>query len=160
MEMTREEIVSSYRQAKDKKNQLGVLADLNCATREQIKKELMAGGGMHQELPRAPRRTQAEIDTDLIAKTKQPVIEQLKDLAKEGALHVPQASTKPQPVRVFRDTLLIPEAVEKILKERVSYIESDIQVIDSNIKRMEDRQIALQNEAIEIKQFLGLPKLG
>lgn len=38
MEMGHEEIKISYRNAKQKKKQLGILADLNCCSREEIKK--------------------------------------------------------------------------------------------------------------------------
>lgn len=38
MEMGNEEIKSSYRNAKHPKKQIGILADLNCCSREEIKK--------------------------------------------------------------------------------------------------------------------------
>lgn len=44
MQMTNEEIVRSYREAKHKKEQVGILADLNACTRGQIIDILRAGG--------------------------------------------------------------------------------------------------------------------
>lgn len=40
MEMNENEIVRSYRESKDKKQQIGILADMNCCEPEQIKEIL------------------------------------------------------------------------------------------------------------------------
>lgn len=57
MEMSNEEIVRSYREAKDKAVQLGILADLNCCSKEYIKQILREGGISPQQLPRTSRKT-------------------------------------------------------------------------------------------------------
>ena len=44
MQMTNEEIVRSYKEAKHKKEQVGILAELNACTRSQIIEILRAGG--------------------------------------------------------------------------------------------------------------------
>ena len=44
LQMTPEEIVRSYREAKDKAAQVGILADLNLCPREMICKILVEGG--------------------------------------------------------------------------------------------------------------------
>ena len=44
MQMTNEEIVRSYKEAKHKKEQVGILAELNTCTRDQIIDILRAGG--------------------------------------------------------------------------------------------------------------------
>ncbi len=58
MEMTAHEIVRSYKEAKDKKKQVGILAQLNLCTPEDIKKILVEGGINGRELPRG-KRTQS-----------------------------------------------------------------------------------------------------
>lgn len=58
MEMTAHEIVRSYKKAKDKKKQVGILAQLNLCTPEDIKKILVEGGISWRELPRG-KRTQS-----------------------------------------------------------------------------------------------------
>lgn len=58
MEMTAHEIVRSYKEAKDKKKQVGILAQLNLCTPEDIKKILVEGGISWRELPRG-KRTQS-----------------------------------------------------------------------------------------------------
>ena len=44
LQMTVEEIVKSYREAKDKAAQVGILADLNLCSKETIRKALVEGG--------------------------------------------------------------------------------------------------------------------
>ena len=50
--MTDEEIVRNYREAKNKREQVKILADLNCMSREEIIQILKDGGIKQQELPR------------------------------------------------------------------------------------------------------------
>ena len=46
LRMAVEEIVRSYREAKDKAAQVGILADLNLCSKETIRKALVEGGGL------------------------------------------------------------------------------------------------------------------
>ena len=55
MEMAAHEIVRSYKEAKDKKKQVSILAQLNLCTPEDIKKILVEGGINWRELPRGKR---------------------------------------------------------------------------------------------------------
>lgn len=59
MEMTASEIVRSYKEAKDKKKQVGILAQLNLCTPENIKRILIEGGVDWRELPRGKRTPKA-----------------------------------------------------------------------------------------------------
>ena len=52
--MTVDEIVTSYRQARNRQTQIGVLADLNVCTRKEIK-DLLAEAGVLE----APLRTRS-----------------------------------------------------------------------------------------------------
>lgn len=64
MEMTKEEIVKSYREAKDKRSQLCILADLNVCKEEKIREILIAGGIDGRQLPRR-RKTVIEEQTPM-----------------------------------------------------------------------------------------------
>ena len=55
MEMTTDEIVRSFREAKDRRKQVTILAELNDCSVEEIRSTLVAGGISWRELPRAPR---------------------------------------------------------------------------------------------------------
>lgn len=63
LQMTPEEIVRSYREAKDKAAQVGILADLNLCPKEMICKILVEGGVDHRQLPR-PRRKKPPTHTE------------------------------------------------------------------------------------------------
>ena len=55
MQMTTGEILLSYREAKFKKKQIGILAELNLCDRKAIIKTLIDGGVDPKELPPLPR---------------------------------------------------------------------------------------------------------
>ena len=56
MEMTNEEIVRMYLMAKDKREQIGILADLNCCKKEKIREILIDAGIDHRKLPRERKK--------------------------------------------------------------------------------------------------------
>lgn len=56
LSMTVEEIVRSYREAKDKAAQVKILAELNLVSKEEIKRILVEEGVDPRQLPRAPRK--------------------------------------------------------------------------------------------------------
>lgn len=62
--MTVEEIVTSYRQAKNQQTQIGVLADLNVCTRKEIK-ELLTEAGALQQPPESKGGRPVTFDTEL-----------------------------------------------------------------------------------------------
>lgn len=61
--MTVEEIVTSYRQAKNQRTQIGVLADLNVCTRKEIK-ELLTEAGALQQPPESKAGRPVTFDTE------------------------------------------------------------------------------------------------
>lgn len=61
--MTVEEIVTSYRQAKNQQTQIGVLADLNVCTRKEIK-ELLTEAGALQPPPESKAGRPVTFDTE------------------------------------------------------------------------------------------------
>ena len=50
--MTRAEILKSYKEAKDKKNQITILADMNICSKQEIRDELIKAGVPGEELPK------------------------------------------------------------------------------------------------------------
>ena len=65
--MTPEEIVRSYREALDKKQQLRVLADLNVCKQEVIRKVLIENGVKPQELPRQRKKSAGAVADEVKA---------------------------------------------------------------------------------------------
>lgn len=60
MQMNNAEIVKSYREAKDKKKQVSILAELNACEKEKIISILKDGGISDRELPRNRKKTESE----------------------------------------------------------------------------------------------------
>lgn len=60
MQMSEEEIVIDYKQAKNKKAQVEILADLNACSKEQIIEILKRNGISSKELPRERKKAVAE----------------------------------------------------------------------------------------------------
>ena len=86
MEMTNADIYKSWREAKDKKEQVKVLADLNCTTQEHIVEILREQGADGRLLPR--KRKPVE--------TKEPP----KIVASEPARAIIEETRRPKPRRI------------------------------------------------------------
>ena len=86
MEMTNADIYKSWREAKDKKEQVKVLADLNCTTQEHIVEILKGQGADGRLLPR--KRKPAE--------EKEPP----KTEASEPARVIIEETRRPKPRRI------------------------------------------------------------
>ena len=59
MQMSNEEIVRNYREAKDKAKQLGILAELNACDKQKIKDILTEGGIDYRSFPRSKKEKKA-----------------------------------------------------------------------------------------------------
>lgn len=81
MEMTKEEIVKNFREAKDKRMQIGILADLNECKEDKIREILIAGGIDGRQMPRR-RKTVIEEQTpmeEFEKQTREPEDTSLRD---------------------------------------------------------------------------------
>ena len=125
MMMSHEEIVRSYKNAKSKSKQIGILADLNATTKEEIKKILLIKG---VELPKAGRPK------------------------KEVATPEPKPEPKQEPVAKVLITgagnKAIPAIVRQLSQERLSEIAVKIDY-------HRDRITELECERNELKEYLG-----
>lgn len=70
MQMSNEEIVRRYKEAKDKAKQLGILSELNACDRQKIKDILAEGGIDHRQLPRSRKEKAADERTEKAERTK------------------------------------------------------------------------------------------
>lgn len=71
MEMTDFEIVSSYREAKKKKDQIEILSDLNCCSKERIIEILKENGVSPKELPRNRKKKVDTYETNTVPVAKE-----------------------------------------------------------------------------------------
>lgn len=88
--MTESEIVRNYREAKNKREQVNILADLNCCSKEEITEILLNNGVSSQELPkkRKPRKKPEESSKHSAIDTVASVLAQrIKEIDKELQEH-------------------------------------------------------------------------
>jgi len=78
MQMTNGEIVASYRQAKNKKEQVKILAELNACKNEEITEILVDGGVAANQLPRTREKKAPEKNKPIHTA---PVVEVTADTA-------------------------------------------------------------------------------
>jgi hypothetical protein len=106
MEMNENEIVRSYRESKNKKQQIGILADMNCCEPEQIKEILkkngvdLRGGNYRAKKEEAPKED---------AKADPPIPERKIEIPEE---------------QIVKDKL--PRIVRKTLEEDLDFIEEQL----------------------------------
>ena len=106
MEMNENEIVRSYRESKNKKQQIGILADMNCCEPEQIKEILkkngvdLRGGNYRAKKEEAPKED---------AKAAPPIPERKIEIPEE---------------QIVKDKL--PRIVRKTLEEDLDFIEEQL----------------------------------
>jgi hypothetical protein len=105
MEMNENEIVRSYRESKDKKQQIGILADINCCKPEQIKEILKKNG---VDLRGGNYRAKKE---------ETPKEETMKENVLERKIEIPEE-------QIVKDKL--PRIVRKTLEEDLDFIEEQL----------------------------------
>lgn len=90
MEMTKQEILRNWEGAKDKKEQIKILADLNCTDTGTIQKILVEMGVDYRRLPREKKKATAPAaeKTEAPVKQNKPTVEPRRkhDLRRMGEL--------------------------------------------------------------------------
>lgn len=75
MYMKIEEILKSYQEAKDKKNQITILADMNACSKREIKDELIKAGIPEEELPKLrANKTQEPVKITVLNPKDKPIM--------------------------------------------------------------------------------------
>lgn len=107
MEMSNHDIVKSYKEAKDKKEQIKILSQLNVCSTETIRKILIEEGIPFQSLPRQ-RKKEESVESRHDTKCENPII-------KEALHHY--LESKKKLLAVLKDEY--EKNVEKVQKEIV-----------------------------------------
>ena len=136
MYMTNEEIVKEYNEAKDKRGQIQILADMNSCKKDEIRAILAAEG---VELPKRPynRKKPAAIKTE-------GTIEPIKVTAGEIETEV---ETDP-------NMDFIPPIVTEVLERELKTLKEQIQRASQNIFVLEDIIKHNERKIDQIKQFI------
>ena len=74
MNMTRAEILKSYKEAKDKKNQIAILADMNICSKQEIRDELIKAGVPGEELPKFRDKKTEPVKVKVIHPQDKPIM--------------------------------------------------------------------------------------
>lgn len=157
--MTENEIVRDFRTAKKKREQIGILADLNACSREQIREILLRNGISEAELPSKPGRRRAE-ETEVFQQQIK------KNHAKPDGFRsrkpVPAAEPKEEKVPEIEEEILPMEEMAEPEAVHVEVSEVQHKVPESVKKACRDRiwgigqEVAeLERERRELQKFLG-----
>ena len=133
MQMTEEEIWRSYRLAKDPKKQIGILADINGASKEEIK----------QIIERCKDMQNVEQKSGLISKSEFDQLAENEPEKIEAENQLPKAD----------DGSRIPHVVFDCLKQRVDALEMYAKAAEADIR-------AYRKQQAEIEAFLKAHKVA
>ncbi len=165
MQMSEFEIVFDFKAAKKKREQIGILADMNQCSREQIREILLRNGISEEELPKKPgksRKTEPEVFQQQVKKNhakadefrpakQEPIaVEEVVPEEKEAMENkeellpwpdpVVEETSEPEPVHAeVRNE--VPEAVQKACRDRIWGIIQEV--------------AELEKEKRELQMFLG-----
>lgn len=151
MEMTNEEIVRRYRQAKNKRQQVNILAQLNCCRKDEIISILKQEGITDKQLPRSERsdkgkKKSAEPD----AETRETEITTPSESGTEPEANKPEEQkNEPHNNPADVNTLII-ENDE--LRKQLALIRLENSKLESSLKKSEIKNAVLQKQIDESKE--------
>lgn len=124
MQMSNEEIVRNYREAKDKAKQLGILAELNACDKQKIKDILTEGGIDYRSFPRSRKEKAAAPDVKQAkakpVKEKQAAVEK-KPVNTQCGGDKPTKKEEPEDRKIF-----IPEIVKQAVTEKMIQVQESM----------------------------------
>ncbi len=124
MQMSNEEIVRNYREAKDKAKQLGILAELNACDKQKIKDILTEGGIDYRSFPRSRKEKAAAPDVKQAkakpVKEKQAAVEK-KPVNTQCGGDKPTKKEEPENRKIF-----IPEIVKQAVTEKMIQVQESM----------------------------------
>lgn len=161
MQMTVEEIIRNYTEAKDKSKQIGIHADLNGCDKEKIRSILRTKG---EPLPTKgrPKKTEVKKTTwpkpdpkieDLVQKDEfespmipldttieSGIVKEITFLNRDTGEKTTQVfdETKPHEEQPIEAKLFIPEVVKGLVIEKISQIEFEITKLKLDKEELED----------------------
>lgn len=124
MQMSNEEIVKNYREAKGKAKQLGILAKLNACDEQKIKDILTEGGIDYRSFPRSRKEKAAAPDVKQAkakpVKEKQAAVEK-KPVNTQCGGDKPTKKEEPEDRKIF-----IPEIVKQAVTEKMIQVQESM----------------------------------
>lgn len=137
MEMTNNEIVRSYQSAKKKRDQIKILADLNCTTTDDIK-EILKNGGVNMPGGAHPKKAPEIVDD--ITPAVEPVQEDTFEEVNDYDFIDIEEETDPEPVKP-----VMPDIVREVLKLEIARLERNAYEVLQTYKLMEEQIDQIRN---------------
>lgn len=138
MQMTEKEIIRSYKQALNKRKQIGVLADLNACPREDIV-NILSAAGVYNKPGKKPAKKED------IPKVKRTVVKAVKS---GGVSAMPEDAKKEMDENIRRQLEEIKTSVSeedvRVSKEVAELLNENIDNIENSIKRMRKELFELE----------------
>ena len=134
MQMSDSEIVRSYKEAKDKRSQVGVLAELNACSKDYIR-EILQRNGINAPKPGRKSATEPEP-----VKAEEPKRAVLTEMAKKAVKKEPADPEDDTP----DELLLLATERLKNLRENREEREHDIQIMQSIVDDYKRREAKLE----------------
>lgn len=138
MQMTEKEIIRSYKQALNKRKQIGVLADLNACPREYIV-NILSAAGVYNKPGKKPAKKED------IPKVKRTVVKAVKS---GGVSAMPEDAKKEMDENIRRQLEEIKTSVSeedvRVSKEVAELLNENIDNIENSIKRMRKELFELE----------------
>lgn len=131
MNMTENEIIRQYKEAKDKREQVKILADMNLCEVEEIEKILKDNG---QRLPvrhlkKKPQNEPSEETEDIPAPAIEPLEKPYAAGTKSGGFHVPDKVKELVDAKMVR----LQEAID-IYREKIKEYETELEELSGFLK--------------------------
>lgn len=143
MQMSNEEIVRSYREAKDKAKQLEILSELNACDRQKIKDILAEGGIDHRQLPRSRKEKAADARPEKAEKTKARPAKEKQAAVQEKPVNTQCGGADPTE-RLEDPKIYIPEIVKQAVTEKMIQVQESM---DQNAANLSDLNAFLKRFA-------------
>lgn len=130
MQMSNEEIIRSYREARDKRKQVEILSELNACDVQEIRDILAEGGMDHRSLPRSRRKEKAAAPEPGPEKAKTAKAKEEPAKAKQAAVQEKPVTTQcggddPDQKEEERK-IFIPEIVRQAVTEKMIQVQESI----------------------------------
>lgn len=132
LNMKKAEIVKMYKEAKNKREQITILADLNCTTRKEIEEVLMAAGIEIPSKKTAPKKPTNPNNTKSATTSKPKKEEVIEDDCVEEIEEIPEME---YPIETKEK---IPPYVRSVLEEELTNLERRIKHLENTYREIAD----------------------
>lgn len=150
MEMSNEEIVRRYRQAKNKRSQVNILAQLNCCSKDEIIEVLKQEGITDKQLPRAERSDKGK------KKSGEPT-EEAKETEITAPLEKQETNSQEEEKNKLNSRTVtidvnMPIIENDELRKQLALIRLENSKLEQLVKKSETKNAILQKQIDDIKE--------